>query len=448
MHRFQIVLSPRAKRIASGPDMTSAIYNFLDRQNVPGISTELLYRGAGIVLILMLAMLATWIARVWVLRAFRALVRKTKFKWDDVLLEHKVLSRVAHLAPALVVQGLSNPFFGPVYAEGGQLLLPASRLLGFAHTFVSVYLVVIILLVIDAVLNTVRTSSEGRRQAAKIPLQGITQALKLIANFIGIIFIIAYCFGKSPVAILSGLGALTAVLMLVFKDSLMGLVASFQLSLNGMVRKGDWIEMPKHGADGDVLDVNLTTVRVQNWDKTISTIPTHELVTGSFKNWRGMQESGGRRIKRAIHMDMRTVRFADEALLEKFKSFEILKPYLEGKLEEVEAHNLGLGADLSVLANGRRLTNLGTFRAYCLAYLRSNTKLHQSGMTFLVRQLAPGPEGVAIELYVFCNDTAWVSYEGIQGDIFDHLLAVLPEFSLQPYQRPSGNDLELLAREK
>ena len=221
--------------------------------------------------------------------------------------------------------------------------------------------------------------------------------------------------------------------MLVFKDSLMGLVASFQLSLNGMVRKGDWIEMPKHGADGDVLDVNLTTVRVQNWDKTVSTIPTHELVTGSFKNWRGMQESGGRRIKRAIHIDMRTVRFANEELLEKFKSFEILKPYLEGKLKEVDAHNADLNADLSVLTNGRRLTNIGTFRAYCLAFLRSNEKIHQSGMTFLVRQLAPGPEGVAIELHVFCNDTAWVNYEGIQGDIFDHLLAVLPEFALKHF---------------
>ena len=214
---------------------------------------------------------------------------------------------------------------------------------------------------IDAILNTLRISAEGRRHTAKLPLRGITQALKLIANFIGIIFIIAYCFGKSPVAILSGLGALTAVLMLVFKDSLMGLVASFQLSLNGMVRKGDWIEMPKHGADGDVLDVNLTTVRVQNWDKTVSTIPTHELVTGSFKNWRGMQESGGRRIKRAIHIDMRTVRFANEELLEKFKSFEILKPYLEGKPREVDAHNADLNADLSVLTNGRRLTNIGTF---------------------------------------------------------------------------------------
>ena len=177
--------------------------------------------------------------------------------------------------------------------------------------------------------------------------------------------------------------------MLVFKDSLMGLVASFQLSLNGMVRKGDWIEMPKHGADGDVLDVNLTTVRVQNWDKTVSTIPTHELVTGSFKNWRGMQESGGRRIKRAIHIDMRTVRFANEELLEKFKSFEILKPYLEGKLKEVDAHNADLNADLSVLTNGRRLTNIGTFRAYCLAFLRSNEKIHQSGMTFTGASTCP-----------------------------------------------------------
>lgn len=427
--------------------MTSTIYQFLDKHPIPGLeNTELAYRALGVLVIIVLAMLAAWITRTWVLKAFRSLVKKTKFTWDDVLVENKVLSRLAHFAPALVVQGLSSPFFGPIHTgpDGGESL-PASRLLDFANTFVSLYLVVIILLVIDAALNAVNSSAEGKEQAAKFPLRGITQALKLIANFVGIIFIIAYCFGKSPVAILSGLGALTAILMLVFKDSLMGLVAGFQLSINNMVRKGDWIEMPKHGADGDVLDVNLTTVRVQNWDKTISTIPTHELVTGSFKNWRGMQESGGRRIKRAIHIDMRTIRFADDDLLKKFRTFEVLKPYLQSKLEEVRTHNENLDTDLAILANGRRLTNIGTFRAYCVAFLRNNPKIHQEGMTFLVRQLAPGPEGVAIEIYVFTNDTAWVNYEGIQGDMFDHLLAVLPEFGLQPFQKPSGQDMTLLA---
>jgi miniconductance mechanosensitive channel len=429
--------------------MTSTIYKFLSEHPIPGIpglTTELTHRGLGIVSILVLAFLATWITRAWVIRAFSSIVKKTKFTWDDVLVENKVLTRISHFAPALVVQALSLPFFGPVHGIDGKELLPASRLLDFANTFVSIYLVVIILLVIDATLNAINTSAEGKKHAAKLPLRGITQALKLIAYFIGIIFIIAYCFGKSPVAILSGLGALTAVLMLVFKDSLMGLVAGFQLSLNNMVQKGDWIEMPKHGADGDVLEVNLNSVRVQNWDKTISTIPTHELVTGSFKNWRGMQESGGRRIKRAIQIDMRTIQFTDESQLEKFKALEILKPYLQSKLDEVQQHNKNLDADLSTLANGRRLTNIGTFRAYCVAYLRNNSNIHQDGMTFLVRQLAPGPEGVAIELYVFANDIAWVNYEAIQGDIFDHLLAVLPEFDLQPYQKPSGHDMALLAK--
>ena len=428
--------------------MTSTIYKFLSEHPIPGLTTELTYRGLGIVSILVLAFLATWITRACVIRAFTNIIKKTKFTWDDVLIENKVLARISHLAPALVVQALSRPFFGAVHGIDGngkfEELLPVSRLLDFATTFVSIYLVVIILLVIDATLNAINTSVEGKKHAAKLPLRGITQALKLIAYFIGIIFIIAYSFGKSPVAILSGLGALTAVLMLVFKDSLMGLVAGFQLSLNNMVQKGDWIEMPKHGADGDVLEVNLNSVRVQNWDKTISTIPTHELVTGSFKNWRGMQESGGRRIKRAIQIDMRTIEFTDEAQLEKFKALEILKPYLQTKLEEVQEHNNNLDADLSILANGRRLTNIGTFRAYCVAYLRNNPKIHQDGMTFLVRQLAPGPEGVAIELYVFTNDIAWVNYEAIQGDIFDHLLAVLPEFGLQPYQKPSGHDMALL----
>ncbi len=438
--------------------MTTKLYQLLEGYKPladANVSAEFVYRGLGILIIIVLALLASWIARAWVLKWFKALVKKTKFTWDDALVENKVLARISHFAPALVVQALAKPFFGEIHllkakdvegvTEKVEVIIPASPLLNFANTFVSIYLIVIILLFIDALLNSIRVSTEGKKTAAKLPLRGITQALKLIANFVGIIFIIAYCFGKSPVAILSGLGALTAVLMLVFKDSLMGLVAGFQLSLNNMVRKGDWIEMPKHGADGDVLEVNLTTVRVQNWDKTISTIPTHELVTGSFKNWRGMQESGGRRIKRAIQIDMKTIRFIDETLLEKFKSFAILQPYLEGKVDEIQKHNDGIKADLSILTNGRRLTNIGTFRAYCVAYLRENFNIHQEGMTFLVRQLAPGPEGVPIEIYVFCNDTAWVNYESIQGDIFDHLLAVLPEFDLHPYQKPSGHDMEKIA---
>jgi len=421
--------------------MISRLFLFLEGLNVPGVSTELMFYSGGVVGIVILAALAGWIAKAWVLRAVRSLVKKTKFKWDDVLVENRVLGRISHIAPALVVDYLAEPLFGQRIGPDGEELLPESWLLGMSETFVSLYLVVIILMIFDAVLNALGKSVEGRSLAKRLPLRGITQALKIIANFVGIVYIVSFCFGKSPVAILSGLGAMTAVLMLIFKDSLLGLVAGFQLSLNNMVQKGDWIEMPKHGVDGEVLDVNLNTVRVQNWDKTISAIPTYHMVTGSFKNWRGMSDSGGRRIKRAVFLDMRSVRFADEKLLEKFQTFQVLKPYLNRKLSEVEEHNQKEKGDLSVLANGRRLTNLGTFRAYCIAYLQNNPEIHKVGMTFLVRQLPPSPEGIGIELYVFTKTTEWVAYEDIQADVFDHLLAVLPEFDLRPFQKVTGGDM-------
>jgi len=224
-------------------------------------------------------------------------------------------------------------------------------------------------------------------------------------------------------------------------------VAGVQITTMDLVRKGDWIEMPKHGADGDIVDVSLTTVRVQNWDKTISTIPAYELVSSSFKNWRGMSESGGRRIKRAIAVDINSIRFIDPPLLARLQEIRLLRPYLEEKLREVEAHNDAHlpPADLKVLANGRRLTNIGTFRAYCVAYLRSHPAIRQD-MTFLVRQLTPTAEGLPLEIYVFCGDTRWAAYEGIQSDIFDHLFAVLPEFGLRAFQTPAGFDLRQIGR--
>jgi miniconductance mechanosensitive channel len=238
---------------------------------------------------------------------------------------------------------------------------------------------------------------------------------------------------------------MAAVLMLVFRDTILGLVASLQLTGNDMVHVGDWIEMPEYGADGDVIDVALHTVKVQNWDKTITTIPTHKLIETSFKNWRGMSRSGGRRIKRAIHFDMSSIRFLEEDEIERFGRFTLLKDYVAAKREELERYNAEPGRDASLNADIRRLTNIGTLRAYILSYLRSHPKIHQ-GMTLLVRQLAPSGEGLPIEIYAFTNDTRWAAYEDIQADIFDHVLAIAPEFGLRPYQKPSGEDLAQLAR--
>ncbi|MFW5886783.1 MAG: mechanosensitive ion channel family protein, partial [Bacteroidota bacterium] len=242
-------------------------------------------------------------------------------------------------------------------------------------------------------------------------------------------------------SIFAGMGALAAVLMLVFKDSILGLVAGIQISAYDMVRIGDWIEMPSHNADGDVIDISLNTVKVQNWDKTITTIPTYALVSESFYNWRGMQEAGGRRIKRNISIDMKSVKFCTKEMLEKFKKIQYLKSYIEDKEKELLEFNKKNNVDEYILVNGRRLTNIGVFRKYLEAYLRNHPHIHKN-MTFLVRHLQPTDRGIPVEIYVFANDTVWANYEGIQADIFDHVLAVIPEFGLRVFQSPSGDDFQ------
>jgi miniconductance mechanosensitive channel len=250
---------------------------------------------------------------------------------------------------------------------------------------------------------------------------------------------------QSPWLLISGLGAVTAVLLLIFKDTILSFLASLHIVMYDLVRVGDWIEMPKYDADGDVIDIALHTVKVQNWDKTITTIPTYKLIEDSFKNWRGMQESGGRRIKRHLLIDQKSVKFCDEEMVERFKKIQLLSPYLNQKKEEIEVFNKEHNIDTSVLINGRRMTNLGTFRAYVTAYLKGN-ELISKDMTFLVRQLQPTPEGLPLEIYVFSRDTAWANYEAIQADIFDHLLAAISFFDLRVFQRPSGYDLEMIEK--
>jgi len=352
-------------------------------------------------------------------------------KWDDELIKHGVIVRCSHFVLAATIH-----FSSPLLFSGYEKIIAASK------TVVNTYLIIIILLVIDSVLNLLREIWDRLPISKRFASKGFVQAAKLVINLIGFIFVLSAILGKSPIVFFSGLGAITAILLLIFKDAILGLVAGFQLSINNMVAVGDWIEMPKRGADGDVVDVSLTTVKIQNWDKTITTIPTYSLISDSFKNWRGMSQSGGRRIKRSINIDLRSIQFADEALLDQFKQIRILKPYLEQKLDDIKKHNSNIEDDLSELINGRRLTNIGTFRAYCVAYLKNNSKIHTKGMTLLVRQLAPTQTGIPIQLYAFTNDTKWVHYEDIQSDIFDHLFSILPEFKLRAFQAPSGSDLD------
>ena len=362
---------------------------------------------------------------------FKALSRKTKTKWDDIIIKRKLLSRAFHLLPATVISiGLSF-----ILESSSEHYVLLSRI-------INIYFIVVGLSVFDSLLSSFRDIYEMHEVSNKVSIRGFLQAFKLLGLLFSLILVVSQLAGRSPVFFLSGLGAFTAVILLIFKDSLLGLVAGVQLSTMDLVRKGDWIEMPKHGADGDVIDISLTTVRVQNWDKTITSIPAYELVSSSFKNWRGMSESGGRRIKRAISIDINTIGFLKSTDLERLMKIKLLRPYLEQKLSEIEQENITLlsGEELSVLGNGRRLTNIGTFRAYCVAYLRNNPRIHQH-LTFLVRQLDPTPTGLPLEIYVFSNDVRWAVYEGIQADIFDHLFAILPDFGLRAFQQLGGGDV-------
>nr|WP_263429523.1 mechanosensitive ion channel family protein [Nannocystis pusilla] len=297
-----------------------------------------------------------------------------------------------------------------------------------------------------ALLTAVNEIYTRHPQALGRPIKGYLQGLKVLAYIGAAIVVIATLLDQSPWYLLSGLGAMTAILLLIFRDTLLSFVAGIQLTTNDLIRVGDWLEMPQFDADGDVVDISLNTVKVQNWDATITVIPTHKFLENSFKNWRGMFEAGGRRIKRAINIDVSTVRFLTPEEIERMSRVVVLREYMAAKTREVEAHNRAAvpadAADLPV--NGRRLTNLGTFRAYIEAYLRAHPRIHQERIR-IVRQLHPTPEGVPLEIYVFTRDTAWVAYEGIQADIFDHVLAVAPEFGLRVFQAPAGSDLARLA---
>ncbi len=300
------------------------------------------------------------------------------------------------------------------------------------------------MLLLFSLMDILLTLSRSTQSLSKLPLRGVMQSLKLIIAVLFSILIISLLIGKSPLILLSGLGAMTAVLMLVFKDPIMGLVAGIQLSVNDMLNVGDWLEMPKYGADGAVTDIGLTTVKVQNWDNTITTIPTYALISDSFKNWQGMTSSGGRRIKRSMNLDTTSIRFLDDKEISKLRRSRLISGYIDEKLQEITDYNAQSQEPEDSALNHRRLTNLGTFRAYAEAYIKANPAIHKK-MTIMVRQLAPTPDGLPIEIYAFTNVTAWIAYEQIQSDIFDHLFAILPQFHLRVHQTPTGFDMRGIA---
>jgi miniconductance mechanosensitive channel len=377
----------------------------------------------------LLAWLADQLTQRLLVRVVARLVRASPMKWDDALLARGVVRRLAHAVPAVVVY-LGAPLL-PGVPEAAVVVL---------RNVAAAYVVLTAAQAISAFLSSVQDiyDAQDPERARSRPIKGYLQLAKIALFVLATVLMVAVLVDKSPLLLLSGFGAMTAVLLLVFKDTILSLVASLQISSNDMVRVGDWIEMPQFGADGDVVDVALHTVKVQNWDKTITTLPTHALISGSFKNWRGMSESGGRRIKRALPIDQGTVRYLDQDEREALSRFVLLRPYLGKKADELAGWNARHEGQAPV--NLRRLTNLGTFRAYARAYLQAHPGIRDD-MTLLVRQLDPGPQGLPVEVYCFTATTAWGEYEDIQSDIFDHLLAILPEFGLRAYQAPSGADL-------
>jgi miniconductance mechanosensitive channel len=380
-----------------------------------------------------LAILADFLVKRIIIATIHRIARKSKNNWDDIFVERKVFNRLAHLAPAIIVY------------HALQYIFDAEGLVTFLGNLTQSYMVIVVLLVIDAILNALHEIyrqlpiSEGRS------IKGYVQVVKIIFYAAAIILIISIFSGEAPGALIAGLGAMAAVLILVFKDTILGFVASIQLSANRMVSVGDWISMPKYNADGTVLDISLNTVKVQNWDKTIATIPTYALVSESFNNWKGMEDSGGRRIKRSINIDMKSVGFLTKEQIEKLRKFYLLREYIAEKEKEIEQYNKSLKLEDSEVTNGRKMTNLGTFRKYLENYLHNHPKIHQD-MTFLVRHLQPTEKGLPIEIYVFSNDQEWAKYEAIQADIFDHVLAIIPEFGLRVFQNPTGDDFHQLIK--
>ncbi len=380
-------------------------------------------------LLLAVAWLANWLVKHLLVRGIHRALGMTALGRDVVSGDQSVIRRLSNIVPALII-------------SRGIALVPdlPKALVTVVDNVCSAFVVLTLALAIGGALSLVNTLYQRRPDAHLKPIKGYIQVVKIAVFAIAAILIIATLIDRSPLILLSGLGAMAAVLMLIFQDTLLSLVASVQISSSDIVRVGDWVEMPQLNADGDVIDIALHTVKVQNWDKTITTIPTKRFITDPFKNWRGMQEAGGRRIKRSLYLDQNSVHFLDAGEIAHLREFALLRDYVTSKQGELDEWNRRLSEQGAAALNQRRVTNLGTFRVYVESYLKHNPRIRQD-MTLLVRQLSPTADGLPLELYCFTNTTAWNAYEAIQADIFDHLLAILPEFGLRVFQHPSGADL-------
>lgn len=389
-----------------------------------------------LLLIIALAFLIQKICKRIVLSFFEKVTKRTKATWDDVIFDPKVIGKLTALIAPIIIYILA-----PTVFKAGTVALD------FTQRICVAYIILMFIRFLSSLLNAFYVIYNSKEKYRDRPLRGVIQTIQVVLYFIGGIVIVSILIKQSPLGILAGLGAFAAVLMLVFQDSILGFVSGIQLSANNMVRVGDWIEMPKYGVDGDVLEITLNTVKVQNFDKTIVTIPPTLLIKDSFKNWRGMEEAGGRRVKRSVFIDMTSVTFCSDEMLQRYHKIQILNDYLNQKEKILTEYNKENNIDNSVVVNGRRQTNLGVFRAYLEYYLKNHPSVNH-GMTCMVRQLQPGDAGIPLELYFFTATTKWIDYEGIQADIFDHVLAVIPYFDLKVFQNPTGSDFKILGLHK
>ena len=377
--------------------------------------------------VIVLAFIAFFIAKRIVVHLIHRFFTKTTSKLDDIFVRRNLFGRVACLAPSWVI-----------YKLAPEVLKDYPVLVSVVSVAVAIYFVLIVALIVDALIDSFADIYRRFEISKHIPVRSFVQVAKLVVYFIALITIISFVIGESPLKLFAGLGAMTAVLMLVFKDPILGFVAGIQLSYNKMVAIGDWVEIPQHNADGDIMEIGLTTVKVRNFDNTITTVPTQGLINESFKNWRGMQESAGRRIKRSIYIDVNSISFCDAERIERYRKIDYINEYINAKQSELSDYNTKY-SNTETKVNGRHITNVGTFRAYILAYLKNHPQINQN-LTLLVRQLAPTDKGLPIEIYVFSKEKNWVKYESIQADIFDHLFSVLNEFDLRVFQHPTGLD--------
>jgi len=409
---------------------TDTLSEWLIRSGLHRQAAETIAGITDFLMILVIGIVLYYITKYIIIRILKKIASRTASKWDDVLLEKKVFNRLAFLIPGILVYQSAPASLSEFTPSLIQLVLKLTN----------IYIILIFLLVINSFFNAIYEVYQKSDYAMYHPIKGYIQVGKIVVFIVGALLILSYLFNQSPIYMLGGLGAFSAVLLLIFKDPILGFVGGIQLSANDMVRQGDWINMSKFGADGTVLEISLTTVKVQNFDNTITTLPTYALVSESFQNYRGMKESGVRRIKRSISIDMSSVKFCTEEMLEKFRKISILKDYIDTTQAELEKYNLEHNIDNTIPVNGRRQTNIGVFRAYLEAFLSQHPMIHKDSDQ-LVRQLQPASSGIPIEIYAFIVETEFIRFEKVQSDIFDHILAIVPQFDLRVFQNPTGEDL-------